>query len=191
MPKISAPTWSEHRAAQRVALVHAAEEVLRHAGLAGINPRTVCERAGLARSSFYDYFPSKDDLLVAVAIGAFERWNRALEDALSGVEPGLARLKALVDATMQMTAEGEHDVAAPLRQADLAPHHFEGLMALHDELMRPVVEVIADLGVPHSDRFAMLAQGVLGSGIQLIQHGADPQATAADVYQLLTAGLPR
>lgn len=190
MPKISAPTVGEHRAAQRAALVRAAEAVLRDTGLAGINPRTVCARAGMARSSFYDYFPSKDDLLVAVAIDAFERWNLALEDALSAVEPGLAKLRALVDATMQMTAQGEHDIAGPLRQAELAPTRFGDLMTLHEELMRPVSTVIVELGVPHADRFATLAQGVLGSGIQLIQHGADPQATADDVYRLLTNGLP-
>ena len=54
MPKISAPTVAEHRAMQRAALVRAGEEVLLAAGLAGVTPRSVCERAGMSRSSFYD-----------------------------------------------------------------------------------------------------------------------------------------
>lgn len=190
MPKISAPTVVEHRAAQRMALVRAAESVLRESGLAGISPRSVCERAGMARSSFYDYFPSKDDLLVAIAIDAFERWDREIDEALVGVEPARARLKVLIDATMRMTADGEHDIAGPLRQAELAPTHFEDLMVLHDALMRPLSRAIEQLGVKHPDRFAMLAQGILGSGIRLIQHGADPQTIADDVYQVLTDGLP-
>lgn len=189
MPKISAPTVGAHREAQHAALVRAAEDLLRDEGIAGINPRTVTERAGMARSSFYDYFPSKDDLLVAVAIEAFDRWNRGIQKALAAVEPGLPRLRALVGATMQMTADGEHDLAGPLQQAELSPTRFEDLMVLHDALMRPVVDVIAELGVP--DGFVHLVQGVLGAGVQLVERGADPSRTTADVFALLTAGLPR
>src|SRR5690606_31231498 len=137
-------------------------------GVADINPRTVTERAGMSRSSFYDYFPSKDDLLVAVAIDAFDRWNRGIADALAQVEPGPAKLRALVDATMQMTAAGEHDLAGPLQQADLSPTRFEDLMVLHDALMRPVADVVTEMGVP--ERFVHLVQGVLNAGVQLIEH---------------------
>ncbi|QEV99453.1 TetR/AcrR family transcriptional regulator [Microbacterium caowuchunii] len=189
MPKITAPTVAEHRVAQRAALVQAAESVLRESGLAGINPRVVCERAGMARSSFYDYFPSKDDLLVAVAIEAFERWDREIEEALEGIETPEGRLEALVEATMRMTADGEHDIAAPLRQAELSPTRFEDLMVLHDALLRPMNQAITDLGVPDPDRAAMLANGLLGSGVQLVQHGVDPHTVARDVYRMLTRGL--
>lgn len=189
MPKISAPTVGAHREAQRAALVRAAEDVLREDGIAGIKPGTVTERAGMSRSSFYDYFPSKDDLLVAVAIEAFDRWNRGLDESMAQVEPGLPRLRALVDATMRMTADGHHGLAGALRQADLSPTRFDDLMVLHDALMRPVAEVLAELGIP--DRFVHLVQGALGSGVQLIEHGADAGTTADDVYAMLTAGLPR
>lgn len=108
MPRITAPTVAEHRALQRAALLQAGEEVLVTGGLAAFSPTSVSERAGMARSSFYDYFPSKDDLLVAIAIDAMERWDAEIARALAGVEPGRAELRALVDATMRMTAEGKH-----------------------------------------------------------------------------------
>lgn len=190
MPKISAPTVAEHRVAQHSALVQAAREVLAESGITGISPRSVSERVGMARSSFYDYFPSKDDLLVAVAIDEFDRWNREIDATLAAVGPGSARLKALVEATMRMTAEGKHDLAGPLRQAALAPTRFEDLMALHDAMLSPLSRVVTELGVPHPDRFAALALGLLGAGIQLIQHGADSRAVADDVHRILTAGLP-
>ena len=96
MPKMTAPTVAEHRAAQRAALLAAGEAVIDEAGLAGFTPRSVCERAGMSRSSFYDYFPSKDDLLVAIAIAAIESWDAEIEEALAAVEPGLAELRAYV-----------------------------------------------------------------------------------------------
>ncbi|MCD9153550.1 TetR/AcrR family transcriptional regulator [Aeromicrobium duanguangcaii] len=188
MPKISAPTVGAHREAQRAALLRAAEDLLKETGLSAVSPRSVSERAGLSRSSFYDYFPSKDDLIVAIAIEAFDRWNQELYDAMKPVDPGLPRLRALIDATMQMTADGDHRVASSLRQAELSPTQFEHLMALHDMLLRPVAEVLAELGVP--ERFVYLAQGALMSGVQLVQRGVDPAQTADDVFVVLTAGLP-
>jgi len=190
MPKISASTVAEHRANQRAALVRAGEGILQEAGLAGVSPRTVCERAGLARSSFYDYFATKDDLLVAIAIDAIERWDAEIEEALQSVDAGLPTLRAFVDATMAMTAEGKHTIASVLRQAELSPTRFEDLMALHDALLRPVLRVLADVGAPEPKTWAAFVEGVLGTGIRLVTLGMDHRATADKIYQLLTRGLP-
>ncbi|MCR2763385.1 TetR/AcrR family transcriptional regulator [Microbacterium sp. zg.B48] len=189
MPKISARTVAEHRAAQRAALLRAGEAVLVESGLSGVTPRSVCERAGLARSSFYDYFATKDDLVVSIAIDAIERWDAEIEQQLAGVEPGLPELRRFIDATMAMTADGRHAIAGALREADLSPSSREDLMVLHAALLRPVVRVLRDLGVPRSESTTMLVQGVLGAGIQLVTHGMDPGAVAADVYRLVTDGL--
>ncbi|MFB8147978.1 TetR/AcrR family transcriptional regulator [Microbacterium sp. NPDC056003] len=190
MPKISAPTVAEHRAAQRAGLLRAGEAVLLESGLAGVSPRTVSERAGLARSSFYDYFATKDDLLVAIAIAAIEQWDAEIEVALSNVEPGVAQLRAFVDATMTMTADGKHAIAGALREADLSPSRYEDLMTLHAVLLRPLVTVLTDLGIERPDSAAMLVQGVLGAGVQLVSHGMDHRVVADDVFRLLTEGLP-
>ena len=150
MPRITAPTVAEHRALQRAALLRAGEEVLAAGGLTAFSPTSVSERAGMARSSFYDYFPSKDDLLVAIAIDAMERWDAEIEEALAGVEPGYAELRALVDATMRMTAEGKHAIAGIVREADLSPTRVDDLMVLHDALLRPVTRVLGDLDSPEA-----------------------------------------
>ncbi len=189
MPKISAPTVAEHRAAQRAALIRAGEAVLLESGLTGVAPRSVCERAGLARSSFYDYFAARDDLLVAIAIDAIERWDAEIEQELATAEPGLAQLRRFVDATMAMTAAGKHEIAGALREADLAPSRMEDLLALHDALMRPLARILGDLGLSTSRSALMLAQGVLGAGVRLVSHGMDHRTAADDVFHLLTEGL--
>ena len=189
MPKISAPTVAEHRASRREALLRAGEAALREEGLAGVTPRSVCERAGLSRSSFYDYFATKDDLLVALAIEAIERWDAEIEEQLAGVETGLPALRVFVDATMSMTAEGRHEIAGVLREADLAPSRMEDLMVLHDVLLRPLTRILTDLEVSSPATGVILVQGLLGAGVQLVSHGVDHHAVADDVFRLVTRGL--
>jgi AcrR family transcriptional regulator len=188
MPRISAPTVAEHRAAQRAALLRAGEAVLLEASVAGVTPRSVCERAGLARSSFYDYFASKDDLLVAIAIDAIERWDAELEVALAATEPGAARLRSYVERTMAMTAEGRHAIAGALRDAPLSPSHRDDLMALHDAMLRPLATVLDELGLDTPTTTA-LVHGLLGTGMELVDQGVDPAEVSRQIMQMLSGGI--
>lgn len=189
MHKITGPAVSAHRAAQRAALIHAGEEVLLDAGLPGFSPGSVTARAGIARSTFYDYFPSKDDLLVAISIAAMERWNAEIEEEMGLAEPGVAQLRAFVSATMRMTADGKHELAGIVREADLAPSAVADLMVLHDVLFRPAIRVLTGLGMQGSSTFVALVHGVLGAGVELVGHGAQWEKVSDDVFNMLTRGL--
>ncbi len=189
MPKITAGSVAEHRENQRAALLRAGEEVLLDGGLAALSVNSVSERAGLARSSFYDYFSSKDDLLVAIAIEAMERWDAEIEQRLQAVDPGIAELRAFVEETMRMAADGRHALASIVREADLTPKVNDDLMTLHSALFRPVIRVLTSLGMDVSTTSVMLVHGVLGAGVQLVTHGVDEAKVADDVFRLLTQGL--
>lgn len=189
MPKISAPTVAEHREAQRRALLGAAEEIIRESGVAAVNPRTVGERAGLARSSFYEYFPSRDDLLAAVAVQAFDAWAAEVDAAVAAAPAGRPRIHAYVEATLRMTADGKHSLATGLRDADLSPTSYDAIMAMHDSLAGPLRSLLEDLGAPEPARQADLVHGMIGAGVQLVGHGADPAEIAGSITALLDHGL--
>lgn len=189
MPKITAPTVAEHRVAQRAALLAAASAIISEQGVAAVNPRAVGERAGLARSSFYDYFPSKDDLLAALAIEAFERWAEELDAAVAAAPPGRARLHAYVEATIRMTADGKHDLATELQQAELSPKSYDAVMELHDTLTTPLRNVLLELGLPGDPAATTLVQGVIAAGMQLVAHGMPVEETVDAVTALLDHGV--
>lgn len=189
MPKISAPTIAEHRAAQRAALMAAASVLISEQGVAAVTPRAVGERAGLARSSFYDYFPSKDDLLAAIAIEAFEEWAAELDSVIAAAAPGRARLHAYVEATIRMAADGKHDLATELQQAELSPKSLEAVMEMHDTLTAPLQNVLLELGIREDPALLTLVRGVISAGMQLVAHGATADATVASITTLLDRGV--
>jgi AcrR family transcriptional regulator len=189
MPKISAPTVAEHRAAQRGAIVAAAEAIIVEHGVGAVTPRSVGERAGLARSSFYEYFPSRDDLLAAIAIQAFDDWAAEVDAAVAAAPAGRERLHAYVDATLRLTADGKHALATDLRRADVSPKSFEAIMAMHDRLATPLQRLLGELGVGDPATQAALVQGLLTAGMQLVGHGAGAAEVAASINRMLDAGL--
>jgi AcrR family transcriptional regulator len=184
MPRISAPTVAEHRAAQRTQLLSAAEALIREQGIDAVNPRTVGEQAGLARSSVYEYFGSRDDILVAVAIEAIGRWNAEIEASLSGLS-GAERLERFVHQTMQMAGDGHHELATRLSQAQLSPTKVEDIRSLHTTLLHPIEHAFSDLGVEHPTIDVYLTQGLLNAGVQLVEHGTDPDDVAERIISML------
>ncbi|QXT62418.1 MULTISPECIES: TetR/AcrR family transcriptional regulator [Tessaracoccus] len=87
MPKIAAPTVAEHREHIRVALIDAAEAILR----AGepLTAGVVSGAAGIARNSIYRYVDSVDDLRGLVLQRYLPAWDTAVTEALAPLtDPG-------------------------------------------------------------------------------------------------------
>lgn len=176
---------------QRNSIVSAAKAIIAEQGVASISPRSVGQRAGLARSSFYEYFPSRDDLLAAVALEAFEKWSADLWEAMEPASTPGERLEAYVTATMRMTTSADHCLATALLQADLSPRSKESLMQLHEVLVRPLRSLLEELEVSDPHETMMLVQGVMASGMRLVSQGGDVNHIARVTTNLLKKGIAR
>lgn len=189
MPKIAAPTLAEHHARQRQALLEAAVEILETEGVAALVPGAVGRRAGLARSSVYQYFGSGAEIVAAVVEEAFPAANAALAAALDGVEDPLARLDTYVATTLRLGAAGAHRVAAALSAAELPGPCLARLHQLHQEQAEPLRDAIAHLGVPDPELTSRLVGGVVQSALREVESGREVEATIVGVLDLIHAGV--
>lgn len=189
MPKISAPTVAEHRSAQYAAMLTAAEEILLTSGITAVTPSAVGSRAGLARSTFYEYFPSKDDLLIALAARTFQEWRDEVGALTAGAAPGEARLRAYVEATLRLTADGRHGLATALRGVKLTPKSHEHLAALHDDLNAPLRDALGGLLADDDRMTAPLVHGIIGAAMNLIVAGRPVAEVTERTSTLILRGL--
>jgi len=186
MPKISAPTVAAHREQQRAALVNAAKVELLENGLAAVTPAAVGKRAGLARSSVYEYFPSASDLLAEVAQRAFEEWADEMDASLASTAPGVERLAAYVRHTLRMVAEGKHDIAEAMSGATFSDAHSQRFMQLHRELMRPLREAVREMGLSEPELRVELIQGVVDAATRQAAAGKDVRAVSDYAIAMVT-----
>ena len=193
MPRIEAATVAEHNVMRRAQVVAAAADVLRDKGIGGFTPAAVAKRAGLARSSMYQYYPSTEALL---GVGVAELLRRSAERmrvAVAQAATPRERVAAYVRAAVDDAAQG-HGSLAELADLTMPDHCRESVRVLHDELLEPLRQALGDGGVPDADTGAMLVQGLVTSAVAAVKHGAPParivEATVDFVVRGLAVGDP-
>lgn len=186
MPRISQPTVAEHRAARERALLDAAHELLMTTGEAP-SLAEVAKTAGLARTSIYQYFGSKQELLQAMVRDIYPTWTRRISAAIEAAPTEADRVLAYAVANVELVADGAHAVGSAL--AALAPGEEldEQASRMHAEVQEPLVQTLARLGVDSPEQIAELVNAVVHGAAMMLDSGSD---RAAAVQHLKTVLAP-
>ncbi|MCX7864163.1 MAG: TetR/AcrR family transcriptional regulator [Novosphingobium sp.] len=115
--------------ATRAAIIAATEALIYEEGYAAVSTRKVAARAGLKPSLVHYYFPTTDDLLLAVSRRGADESDRMIEEALQSENPLRALWNFFIDTSRTRMAL-EFMALANHREA-LRTH-----MARHCEIMR-------------------------------------------------------
>lgn len=87
-------------------ILEASARILEDSGLAAFNTNAVAERAGIGIASLYDYFPSKDAILIEFARREIARHRSAVMGAVSSaIESGDAEPERTVIRTLMRASD--------------------------------------------------------------------------------------
>jgi AcrR family transcriptional regulator len=160
VPRIDAPTVAEHRERQQRLILAAARSLLA-SSTTPLSLAAVGREAGLPRSSVYQYFDSRDDLLAAVVADVFPDWARQVHEKVAAAATPGERVWAYVVANIGLFASSEQAVARALAAA-VDPQVLQGPMdAFHAELQAPLRTALTDLGEPDPDAMAELVDTLI------------------------------
>ncbi|MBF6353608.1 TetR/AcrR family transcriptional regulator [Nocardia higoensis] len=184
MPKIRAATVAEHHAAQRRSLLDAARGMLTNGQIPTL--AQVAARTGLARPSVYQYFRSRDDLLIAVLEDALPRWSTRITQSMAEVGDPADRVLAYAAANIELVSEGEHAIVRALATALPGDKLADRARELHDQLKTPLVTTLGQLGAADPEITAELINAIVHSATNMVDAGSDPSTVRARVEELLT-----
>lgn len=155
MPRISAATVVEHRARQRRAVLDAARELLAETG-EGPSLAAVGQRAGLARSSVYAYFSSREDLLAAVVDEVLPAWGEQVVAAMAAATTPADEVWAYIRTNVELFNSAEQAAAHALTRV-VDPALLAGAMQdFHARMRAPLVDALHRLGEPEVEVVADL-----------------------------------
>lgn len=184
MPRISEATVAEHRAARERALLDAAHAILLETG----EPPSLSEvatRAGLARTSAYQYFGSKRELLHAMVKDVYPRWTERIRSAMAAAPTDADRILAYAVANVDLVAEGAHAVGSALAALDPGEALDEQAARMHRELQGPLMAALDALGVDGPEDVAGLVNAVVHAATLLLETGQGRDAAVARLAAVL------
>lgn len=191
MPRIKAGTVAHNRSMRQASLVAAAHDIAADAGVAAVTVAAVAKRAGIARSSVYEYFDSAADLLSDVLIDELIEMCEALHAAVKGLCDPAVVIERWIRASLDYIADGRHALVRSAGQVELPAHKRELIGGLHRQMADPLVAALAAVGVRNAPRAAQQVAAVLEVAVRRVESGADAAAEASAAVAFALGGLAR
>lgn len=142
--RMPAPTMGRRAQRTSALILDNARDVFLAKGYAGARIDDIAESAGISRASFYTYFPSKRDVLIALGIATHEAGARVFDDMMTVASSGrpdaldeivrvyLAYLDehgAFVWVWGQVAADDDELRSAGIRSRMVSAHRFADVLA--------------------------------------------------------------
>jgi AcrR family transcriptional regulator len=144
-------------------IVEAAARVLADIGPKALTTNRIAARAGVSIGSLYQYFTSKEAILVAIARAQLAHDRDVMRTTIAGTRSldQRARVRAVVRALIAL-----HRADAGVRRVAMSSHLDQGLAGEHEQGVRAATELLAESDpvfqrLPEAARF-VLTHAILG-----------------------------
>ena len=183
----------------RERIMDVASELFYRDGFRAVGVDMVIARSGVAKTTLYHHFPSKDDLIVAYLEQSNRRFWAWFEDAVARKRSPRAKLLALFDAVGRLATSPQclgctfQGTAAEFPALDHAGHR--AARAHKQAVLRRLRDLAAAGGADDSDELAsellLLMDGAFAATRMFGRRGNPARSVARAARTLIEAELPR
>ena len=188
-PKIQAATIVEQRAMRQRQLIDAALAIALESGAASITVGAVAQRAGLARSSIYEYFSSSADLIADLVIEELALYQKRLSQAVIGTQDPYQHIELWIAEALQYVVDGRHMLIKSLNAATIPEFRRDEISQGHRDLMTTISAPLQEIGLTDIRGAMSYLQNTIEAASVRIESGNDAELEirSAQIYAL--AGL--
>ncbi len=189
MPKISAPTLVEQRAWRRSQLLDAASAIALENGPTSITVSTVAARAGLSRTSFYEYFSSSSEIVAELITDELNEFTEFLAQKVAAASVPEEAITAWIEGSLEYVADGRHLLARALSTLELSTERSTQIGIAHRKMLAPLSTPLNQLGVTDVRQALALIHAATESATRRIEAGLDSAREIESTREFLIAGL--
>jgi AcrR family transcriptional regulator len=189
MPRIETETLAQHRDWRRNQLIEAAAGIALESGGSAVTVAAVAQRAGLSRTSVYEYFGSSADLIADLVLEELNNFAHYLRDAVSDTEQPIESISAWIQSALTYIADGRHLLAKALNATSLPQERTAAIGAAHRALLAPLVTGLTAMGVKDTQRALLFIQAITDASTKRIEGGHDAEAEIKSATAFCIAGL--
>jgi AcrR family transcriptional regulator len=189
MPRIETETLAEHRDWRRNQLIDAAASIAMESGGAAITVAAVAQRAGLSRTSVYEYFGSGSELVADLVIDELKSFAQTLNAAVADCADAQCVVTCWVKGALTYIADGRHLLAKALNATAMPQSRSQQIGMAHRALMAPLVKAVTELGVKDSHRALSFIQAITDASTKRIESGHEAEEEIAYATTFCINGL--
>jgi AcrR family transcriptional regulator len=147
-PRIQEATIREQRQMRQRQLMDAALNLAMEDGVDSVTVSAVAKRAGLARSSIYEYFASSADLIADLVMEEMAYYNKRLLKAVDNVEDPFEYIKLWIEEALQYVVDGRHLLVKSLNTVTTPTYRKSEIAQGHRDLMGTIIKPLSEIGLP-------------------------------------------
>ncbi len=189
MPRINTATLSEHRDWRRQQLISAASAIALQEGGNAVTVAAVAEKAGLSRTSVYEYFASSAELVADLVIEELTVFAHSLEDAVALTSNPYDAIDSWISAALRYIGDGRHLLAKALSSTSMPKDRAGDIGAAHRALLAPMYQALKELGIADIAQALTLIQGVTDASTKRIESGSDAELESITATHFCIAGI--
>lgn len=189
MPRIETETLAEHRDWRRNQLIDAAASIAMESGGSAITVAAVAQRAGLSRTSVYEYFGSGSELVADLVVDELHSFAETLNTAVADCADAQCIVNCWIKGALTYIADGRHLLAKALNSTAMPQSRGQQIAMAHRALMSPLIKAVTELGVKDSHRALSFIQAITDASTKRIEAGHDAEAEIAYATAFCINGL--
>jgi len=189
MPRIETETLAQHRDWRRNQLIEAAASIALDSGGAAVTVAAVAQRAGLSRTSVYEYFGSGSELVADLVIDELGTFAATLNEAVSDCSDPQCIVTCWIKGALEYIADGRHLLAKALNATSMPQSRAQQIGMAHRVLMAPLVKAVEELDVKDTQRALSFIQAITDASTKRIESGHDAEGEIAYATSFCINGL--
>jgi AcrR family transcriptional regulator len=189
MPRIKSEKLASHRDWRRSQLIEAAAAIALESGGEAITVASVATRAGLSRTSVYEYFASSADLVADLVIDELESFTEILQEAISDNDEPIDAIDKWIESSLMYIADGRHLLAKALNATVLPRERSAAIGAAHRKLLAPLHSNLEALGITDVGQCLTFIQSLTDAASKRIEAGFDAKAEIEKTTAFVIAGI--
>lgn len=189
MPRIETETLAQHRDWRRNQLIEAAAAIAMESGGAAVTVAAVAQRAGLSRTSVYEYFSSGADLVADLVIEELKTFAKYLADQVDECTDPCHCIESWIEGALTYIADGRHLLAKALNATSLPDSRANQIRNAHRALLAPLMKGLEALNVQDMPRALAFIQAITDASSKRIEAGHDAEVEIKTATVFCISGL--
>lgn len=188
-PKIQARTILEQRKMRQSQIIDAALSIALKDGASSITVAAVAKKAGIARSSVYEYFSSSADLVADLVMEELSIYQELLMTAVKDVQDPYRYIELWIAEALEYVIDGRHLLVKSLNSAAIPEFRRGEIAQGHRNLMASIAAPLEQMGLEDIRGAMSYLQNTIDVAATRIESGHESTLEIRNAQKYSLAGL--